>query len=440
VVLLLRMPKRTYTALETFSATAELANFGAQEITGTQPFWKISDERGREITGDELDSLTAPTGKLSPLGRISASLSKVYAPCKLTVTVGLKDTEFSNWWDIWVYPDEAAPQPPADLLVCTNWDDATKSALADGKTVLLLPAKKSLRHSLAGSFLATFWSPVWFPSQKPDTMSILCDPKHRLFAQFPTDFYSDWQWYDLMQYSRPLILDSAPAEFRPLVQVIDNFARNHKLGTVFEARVGKGKLLVCSIDISTDLARRPAARQFAKSLFAYAGSGAFKPKSELDVVALDNIFGPGAFASTLAKLGATILRADSEATGYEAANATDGDPETCWHTAWEPSPKPMPHEIVIDLGKPVALRAVTYLPRQDMANGRIADYEIYAGSDDKNFGNPVAQGRWKNSDKKQIVRFATKVTARYLRIVAKSEVNANAFASAAEFDVELENP
>jgi hypothetical protein len=100
----------------------------------------------------------------------------------------------------------------------------------------------------------------------------------------------------------------------------------------------------------------------------------------------------------------------------------------------------MPHEIVIDLGKPVALRAVTYLPRQDMANGRIADYEIYAGSDDKNFGNPLAQGRWKNSDKKQTMRLPAPVTAHYLRIVAKSEVNGNVFASAAELDVELANP
>ena len=27
-----------------------------------------------------------------------------------------------------------------------------------------------------------------------------------------------------------MILDDTPAEFRPIVQVIDNFARNHKLG------------------------------------------------------------------------------------------------------------------------------------------------------------------------------------------------------------------
>ena len=49
VVPLLRMPKRTYTADETFSATAEMANYGAQDIAGAQPYWKITDERGRKL-------------------------------------------------------------------------------------------------------------------------------------------------------------------------------------------------------------------------------------------------------------------------------------------------------------------------------------------------------------------------------------------------------
>jgi hypothetical protein len=43
------------------------------------------------------------------------------------------------------------------------------------------------------------------------------------------------------------------------VQVIDNFARNHKLGLVFETGVGKGKLLVCAIDL-LGLQDKPEAR------------------------------------------------------------------------------------------------------------------------------------------------------------------------------------
>lgn len=436
VVPILRMPRRTYTANETFSATADLANYGAQDIANAKPLWKISDERGREIAAGELASLAAPTGKLTPLGPISTSLAKADAPCKLTVTVGLKGTKISNWWDIWVYPDEAAPLPPADIVVSTAWDDATKAALDGGKTVLLMPAKKSLHNSLAGSFLPTFWSPVWFPLQKPDTMSILCDPKHPLFAQFPTDFYSDWRWYDLMQNSRPLILDDTPAGFRPLVQVIDNFARNHKLGTVFEARAGKGKLLVCTINISSNLTDRPTARQFARSLYAYLVSAAFNPRSELEIPLLDNLF-LAKSANQLQALGAEI-HADSQASGgYEADQAIDGDADTMWHTPWDEAAPKFPHQLVVELPEPINLAGIKCLPRQDgNANGWIKDFAMFTSDDGQNWGAPVAQGAFPQNAQWHTVQFEKPVRARFLKLVAYSSFDpSKPFASLAELDI-----
>lgn len=437
VVPLLRMPKRTYTAKETFSATADLANYGAQDIVGAKPFWKISDERGKEIAGGELASLVAPTGKLSPLGNISAPLAKAPAPCKLTVTVGLKGTKFSNWWNIWVYPDAIAPTPPAGAVVSTAWDEATKTALANGKTVLLLPAKvASLRNSMPGSFLPTFWSPVWFPSQRPDTMSILCEPKHPLFAQFPTDFYSDWQWYDLMQHSHPLMLDDLPTDFRPLVQVIDNFARNEKLGTVFEARVGKGKILVCTIDITSNLATSPAARQFAKSLYAYLGSTAFDPKAELTTDALNQLFAPDLLFQ-LRALGAKI-HADSQASEQNSPEqAIDGYADTFWHTPFGGDEPKFPHELVVELPAPVNLSGIRCLPRQDGSqNGWIKDFQIFTSDDGKSWGAAVAQGAFPQDAQWHKVKFAKPVAARYLKLVAINSFDPSKnYASLAELDI-----
>jgi hypothetical protein len=88
-----------------------------------------------------------------------------------------------------------------------------------------------------------------------------------------------------------VILDAAPAAWRPTVQVIDNFARNHKLGLVFETGVGKGKLLVCAIDL-LGLQDKPEARQFLSSLPGYAGSKDFDPKAGLDVAMLKRLFSP----------------------------------------------------------------------------------------------------------------------------------------------------
>ena len=79
-----------------------------------------------------------------------------------------------------------------------------------------------------------------------------------------------------MKNGRPVILNHTPAAYRPIVQVIDNFERNQKLGLIFEARVGAGKLLVCTLDL-LGVQHRPEARQLLHSLLAYVNSRRFQP-------------------------------------------------------------------------------------------------------------------------------------------------------------------
>jgi len=423
IVPILRMPKREYITTETFAATADIAQFGPSDLTGAIPQWKISDDKDHELASGTGTAIDLPTGRLSPLCSISTPLAKVAAPRKLTVTVGLKGTGISNSWHIWVYPDESTPTPPADVVVCTSPGEA-ETALADGRKVLLLPATRYLGRSLGGSFLPTFWSPVWFPSQQPDTMSILCDPKHPLFRLFPTDFHSDWQWWNLTRNSRSMILDDTPADFRPVVQVIDNFARNHKLGNVLEASVGKGRLIVCSINITDNIESRPAARQFARSLHAYMGSERFRPQYKLEAGALRTLFGQSKYDIT----------ADSQHPDYPASNAVDGNPDTIWHTPWGNSPPPCPHQLVLDFKSERELKGLTIQPRKDNVNGRIVKFEIYTSNDLTSWGPPVAAGSWPNSAQHQTVKFKHPVKARCLRLVARSSVDGQPFVSVAEIE------
>jgi hypothetical protein len=432
---LLRMKKRTFTRGEPFEATADVAHFGPRDLAAAEPQWSIRDQQGREIAAGSLAARLVPTGKLTPLGALRASLAKAPAPCKLAVTVSLKDTPFCNDWDIWVYPDSPPIAPPADVVLCRQWDDAHR-ALAEGKSVAFFPQKLKFSPALPGRFLPVFWSPVWFPDQKPNTMGILCDPRHPALAQFPTDNYSNWQWWDLLQNSCSMVLDETPADFRPIVQVMDNFARNHKLGNLFEARVGRGQLLACSINLADNLDQRPAARQLLSSLAAYLASGNFRPAHELTLAALDKLFARPVCTSRLAKLGARVVRVDSEdrANDHLAAMAIDGDPETFWHTRWQPD-DPMPHEIVIDMRGEVLLTGVTYLPRQDMANGRIVEAEIYCSDDLAHWGQALAKAKWRNSADRQTTKFSRSTKARYLKLVATREQRGQPFAAIAELDI-----
>lgn len=114
----------------------------------------------------------------------------------------------------------------------------------------------------------------------PGTLSLLTDPQHPLFAHFPTDAHTNWQWFSIIKNSHSLILDALPRDYFPVVQVIDNLERNHKLGLIFEWKVGEGRLLVCMSPL--DLIRdHPEASQLYRSILNYMNSPAFKPEHQI---------------------------------------------------------------------------------------------------------------------------------------------------------------
>jgi len=146
-------------------------------------------------------------------------------------------------------------------------------------------------------FISDFWN--WQVFQKgavaagrppsAGTLGLLTDPKPPLFETFPTDSHTNWQWWSIAKNAPPFILDNTPADYRPIVQVIDNIDRNHKLGLIFEFRVGDGQLLVCMADLPNML-HRPEARQLYRSLLGYVSSAAFKPQTTLSITQLNQLF------------------------------------------------------------------------------------------------------------------------------------------------------
>jgi hypothetical protein len=292
---LVRMAKFTWTTGETFTAAAEVAHYGPSAIAAAAPVWTLRDFQGRTLASGSLPANPIPQGSLTSLGEIRIPLKEIAAPAKLSLELALQGTAFRNSYDIWVYPD-AVSTAPGNVLVSRTLDPAALQALASGGTVLLLPEPAALPKSIGGSFAPDFWNFGMFRKLAeerkmpvaPGTLGMLCDPKHPALTRFPTEFHANWQWFYLLQNSRALILDSMPAGFRPTVQVIDNYERAHKLGVLFEARVGPGNLVVCSIDLPR-LQDHPEARQFLHSLLQYMNSGLFAPSTALDEEALRRI-------------------------------------------------------------------------------------------------------------------------------------------------------
>ena len=138
------------------------------------------------------------------------------------------------------------------------------------------------------------------------------------------------------------------------------------------------------------------------------------------------------------KVTLKLARVDSEETAGEnggGANAVDGNPNTLWHTQWQDANPEHPHEIVIELMPPATIKGFTYLPRQDDSDhGDIKDYEFFASNDGDDFGQPVAKGAFENGKELKTVTFAPRA-CRFIKLKALSEVNGEAWTSAAEIGV-----
>jgi len=428
---LARMEKRVLTTDETFSARIDVAHFGPEDLAAARLPWKLLDPAGQPVAEGELGPVALPTGKLTSVGEIAAPLADVEAPQKLRLVVGIAGTDFENDWDLWVYPARAAADPPDDVMVARCLDPAALARLSSGGKVLLLPGPKAVKTDVALGFSSIFWNTAWTRGQAPHTLGILCDPAHPALAAFPTEYHSNWHWWDPVHRGAAMVLDDLPDGLCPIVQVVPDWFEPKRLGLVFEARVGGGKLLVSSIDLGEDLDERPVARQMRYSLLRYMAGDRFDPQVQLTPDQVRALFKE---PTLLARLGATI-RADSQAEGYEAWRAIDGDPATLWHTAWEPEPVGHPHHLILDLKEPVEVAGLVYVPRQDMINGRIARFAVYVSDDAGQWGRPDVAGEWPDGAARREVRFPEPREGRYLKLEALSEVKGQPFASVAEVDL-----
>ena len=236
-----------------------------------------------------------PQGKVGKAGSIDLSLSGLKEAQRLTLT--LTTGKYRNYYHLWVYPDETA-ESEGSVHVASFLNDDLRKRLESGASVLLIPDHDSIvAQSVGGMFTPDYWNYSMFKTisenagkeVSPGTLSILTDPGHLLLKYFPTECHSDWQWWSITRNSRPMILNATRGEYRPLIQVVDNIERNHKLGLVFEFAVGKGKLLVCMTDLQA-IAGTPEGNQFRTSLLRYMKSDAFHPTEQLAWKELDALF------------------------------------------------------------------------------------------------------------------------------------------------------
>lgn len=288
---LIRFPKMVWLNNEHLQVPLEFAHFGKEPIASASIVSTISTKDNR-VLKEVRFTKDLPLGNGIQIGLLSMDLNQMKEPAQLTVSVWIENTDIRNEWNIWVFP---AQKPEVENLpyLATRLDQVALDKLEKGERVLLLPYGTVLPQKggdIAVGFSSIFWNTAWTRKQAPHTLGVCCDADHPALASFPNDGVSDYQWWEVVSRSEAMVLDDFPVGFRPVIHLVDDWFTNRKLGILWEAKVGNGKLMVCSSDLQQDLATRPAAAQFRQSILEYMSSDRFDPQNEISPELVKSLF------------------------------------------------------------------------------------------------------------------------------------------------------
>ncbi len=433
VVPLAWLHKRTFTTDEKLTADIGVANFGPETLSNAVVRWEVHNANEKIIgqcpSNLERGILVGFKGKCL---NFSMDLSELPAPApyKLVALVDSKDKHFENDWNFWLYPAQISDAIPADVLVTSSWGDAQTNLAAGGK-VLFLPRNADLNwDSPPLARVPIFWNALMGPTWSR-MLGLWCDTNHPALAEFPTEPNCDWQWTELLRNTRAINLGHLPGALQPIVWAIDDWNRNYKLGLIFEAGVGPGKLVVCPIDLNN---ANPVARQLRRSLLDYMANAQFQPQTEISPADFESLYFD---TRIMHQLGATAT-----ADGHSADEIIDGDPNTFWSSADARGRGPRhPHKIEISFPKPVAMNGLIVMPRQNQREhqGDIREYQIESSDDGTNW-QAVADGQLASTFDGQKISFGKTVTAKELKLTAISGFGTDNAAALAEFAVIYAGP
>ena len=297
VVPLFCTEKFCWTNDEALTGEVEIANYSESDLNSKQLSWTLTDSK-QQVLDKGVLPLQVKQGELAKVGTLKPAIASVRKAEKVTLALSIDGTPYRDDYSLWIYPAAAKEVTPSEDICVTDDLDAHLKYLTEGGKVLWFPSKdKHKDQTVGGLFQTDYWNYRMFRTicenldrpVSPGTLGILTDPGHPALADFPTEFHTNWQWFPIIKQSYPMILDRLSDDYRPIVQVIDNVERNHKLGLLFEFKVGNGKLLVCMSDLKA-VQDKPEARQFYRSILEYMESSAFAPSYSLSAKDLQDLF------------------------------------------------------------------------------------------------------------------------------------------------------
>ncbi|GEM_PF-397386 len=303
-VLLLDSPGRNFPAGRIVSVKFLVSRYEDEPSDSATLKWAL--RAGNEIiSSGEHSNLRIRSDGVQELAGFVLKMPETDRAKKLVLSAELIDANghCENSWNVWVIPRHGPPDTSRRIrwhrldslakAFGTPPDDAAKPSLTD--TALLVTDRldaETMEYLEAGGRAFLLNPEPVFPTEKTNfrlsswdgggPSGTIMDPRHPALREVATDNWCDLQFYSVIQGSKTVLLDSLPANISPIIRCIDRPNRLANRAYLFEAAVGKGKLLVSGFNFAhvTD-ADDPAARFLLDRLIAYALGPQFAPETSL---------------------------------------------------------------------------------------------------------------------------------------------------------------
>lgn len=291
-VLLGEFSKYVWNCDEIFKCSVKLSNY--RDIINKDMCLKIELLDSKECIWNKEIELTRLLVGINDIADFEIQLPHYSTPEKATLKLSVGALNISNHYDIWIYPQVPEINTRADIIITDDISEVIEG-ISNKKKILYYPKNEENLNSIKGTYCTDFWCYPMFRSisegmGKPipvGTMGLLIDNNNPALKYFPCEFYSTPQWWDIVMNSHLSILDDV--KVNPIVQMIDNFERNHRLGLIYEINIEDTDILVCTSPLDK-IENSISAGWLKYSLIQYILSPDFKPEKSVDINSFKTIF------------------------------------------------------------------------------------------------------------------------------------------------------
>ena len=211
-------------------------------------------------------------GKITRLCNLDVTLPEVDKPgeMKLFVSLDAENAFAENEWELYLYP-RVGEIDIGDVVVANSISEAElANAMEQGKDVVVFGAAPfqsnamSFKIALAGR-------------AEGNLATVIAD--HPIFDDLPHGGFCSWQFENMMEGGRAVILESDKVPYAPIVEVASSHKNALKLAALFEFNMLNGRFLVCSFKFDD---KDPAARWLKNKILDYVLSDKFEPSHTID--------------------------------------------------------------------------------------------------------------------------------------------------------------